>query len=181
MFRFHIRDMLWVTAVIGLGLVWRQENQARQRSLDVLNRSEVVADEAALVGCWEVLEMTTNGKVQDFRGKPAAQMLFFGDGWCREDDPGNPLGLDGQFKIVRPGELNIDAGTAPGVTVTTKWRYQLQSGRLWMIRSKTPGDRPSDFDAVNDPGRTLHLLRKRELGPERPVEQPQAAGTGTDI
>jgi len=46
MFRFNIRDMLWLTALIGLVLVWRQENQARQRSLEVMNRSEAVADEA---------------------------------------------------------------------------------------------------------------------------------------
>ena len=180
MFRFTIRDILWLTAVIGLALVWRVENQARQSSLEVLNRNEAVADEAALAGGWEVLETTSNGKVHDFRGKPAAQFRFY-DGWWSERGPGDRKGLDGEFKIVRPGEVNIGTTGVPGFTAPTKWRYKLESGKLWMIRSKKPGDRPIDFDATNDPSLTLYLLRKRELRPEPPAVQPQRAVIGTEI
>ena len=178
MFRFMIRDMLFLTAVIGLCLVWRQENHARQRSLEVLRRSEAVADEGVLEGRWEVMQITSSGKTEDFDGKKAGQMLF-SDDWWMEFGPDDRSDGGGECKIVRPGELNVDTKSAPGVTVTTKWRYKLQGGRLWMIRSKTPGDRPSDFDAANDPGLTLYLLKKLEL--EAPVVQPQAAVTGTDI
>src|SRR6476660_7679149 len=44
MFRFTIRDMLWLTILVGLALVWRQEHQDRQSKLQALNRFEVVAD-----------------------------------------------------------------------------------------------------------------------------------------
>lgn len=181
MFRFTIRDMLWLTAVIGLALVWRQENQARQSNLEVLNRSEVTADEAALGGRWEVMTMTSNGKAEDFVGKPATQMAFFGDGWWREIAPNDGPYTDGECKIVRPGDLNVDTKSTPVVTVTTKWRYKLVSGKLWMVRSKKPADRPSDFDALNDPDLILYLLRKRELAPEQPVVEPQPAVVGKEI
>jgi hypothetical protein len=178
MFRFAIRDMLWLTAVVGLALVWRVENQARQSSLEVLNRNEVIVDGAALAGRWEVLEITSNGQVENFRGKPAAQFAFY-DGWWRELAPNDGPITDGECMIVRPGEINIDMTGVPGFTAPTKWRYKLHGGKLWMIRSKKPGDRPIDFDATNDPSLSLYLLRKLELGPEPPVTQPQA--TGTDI
>ena len=58
MFRFGIRDILWLTAVVGLALIWRVENQARQSSLEELKRNEAIADGAALAGRWEVLEIT---------------------------------------------------------------------------------------------------------------------------
>jgi hypothetical protein len=180
MFHFTIRDMLWLTAVVGLSLVWRVENQARQSSLEVLNRNGAIADEAALAGRWGVLEITSNGKVQDFRGKPAATFGFY-DGWWSERGPDDRFGLDGEFKIVRPGEINIDTTGKPGFTAPTKWRYKLKSGKLWMIRSQKPGDRPSDFDAANDPGLTLYLLRKLELGSERPALQTQPPVVGIEI
>jgi hypothetical protein len=179
MFRFVIRDMLWLTAVVGLALVWRVENQARQRSLEVLNRSEALADGAALAGRWEVLEVTSNGNVEDFHGKPAAQFGFY-DGWWSDRGPGDRLGSDGECMIVRPGEININTTGVPGFTAPTKWRYKLQGGKLWMIRSKKPGDRPIDFDAMNDPSLTLYLLRKLELRPEPPAVLPQTAVIGTE-
>jgi hypothetical protein len=180
MFRFLIRDILWLTAVVGLALVWRVENQARQRSLEVLNRNEVIADEAALGGRWEVLEITSNGKVESFRGKPAAQFGFYGRYWS-ERGPGDRLGSDGEYTIVRPGEINIDTTSVPGFITPTKWRYKLQRGKLWMIRSTKPGDRPIDFDASSDPNLTLYELRKVELEPEPPARQPQPAVVGTEI
>lgn len=180
MFHFTIRDMLWVTAVIGLALVWRQENRARQSSLEVLTRSEAAADEGALAGRWEVLEIVADGKLQDFRGKPAAQMGF-DDGWWREIAPNDGPSTVGECMIVRPGEINIDTTGVPGFTAPTKWRYKLQGGKLWMIRCRKPGDRPIDFDATNDPSLTLYLLRKLELGPERQVQPPQPAVIGRQI
>ena len=168
MFRFAIRDILWLTAVVGLALVWRVENQARQRSLDVLHRSEAIADGAALAGRWEVLEVTSNGKVENFRRRPAVQFGFY-DGWWSERSPGDRLGLDGEFKIVRPGEINIDTTGVPEFAAPTRWRYKLASGQLWMIRSSTPADRPIDFDATNDPSLTLYILKKVELEPKPPA------------
>jgi uncharacterized protein (TIGR03067 family) len=173
MFRFAIRDMLWLTAVVGLALVWRVQNQARQRSLDVLNRNEAVADGAALTGRWKVMKTTSNGKTEDFDGKPAVQMAFFGDGWWREIGPNDGPFTDGECMIVRPGEINIDTTGVPGFTAPTKWRYKLHGGKLWMIRSKKPGDRPIDFDATNDPSLTLYELKKVELEQEPPAQQPK--------
>lgn len=180
MFRFSIRDMLWLTALIGLGLVWRQENRARQSSLEVLKLNEAVTDEAALGGRWVVVEMTANGKVRDFRGKPAAQMGF-DSGWWSERGPDRRTGVDGECRIVRPGEIDIDTTGVPGFTAPTKWRYKLVGGKLWMVRSKKPGERPSDFDAANDPGLTLYELRKFELEPEVPDSKPQPAAGGREI
>jgi len=180
MFRFAIRDMLWLTAVVGLALVWRVENQARQSSLEVLNRNQVIADGAALAGRWEVLEVASNGKVEDFRGKPAAQ-FGFDDGWWREMAPNDGPFTDGECRIVRPGEIDIDTTGVPGFTAPTKWRYKLQDGMLWMVRSKKPGDRPIDFDATNDPGLTLYELRKVELEPGQPAQQPQPPVVGVEI
>lgn len=180
MLRFTIRDMLWITAVIGLALVWRQENRARQSSSVRMNRNEAIADEAALAGRWEVLEITSNGKVQDFRGKPAAQFGFH-EGWWSEQGPDGRSGSDGECMIVRPGEINIDTTGVPGFTAPTKWRYKLESGKLWMIRSKKPGDRPGDFDAANDPDLTLYLLRKLELRTQPPAVQPQTPVIGIEI
>lgn len=105
MLRLTIRDVLWLTAVIGLALVWRVENRARQRTREVLNRNEAIADKAALAGRWEVLELTSNGKVQSFRGKPAAH-FWFGDGYWHEWRPDDQPGLSGECMIVRPGEIN---------------------------------------------------------------------------
>ena len=180
MFRFTIRDLLWLTAVIGLALVWRVENQARQSRSEVQKRNEVVADEAALAGRWEVIETVSNSNVHDFHGKPAAQMGF-DSGWWSERGPDHRSGVDGECRIVRPGEIDIDTTGLPGFTAPTKWRYKLQSGKLWMIRSKTPGERPSNFDAANDPSLTLYELRKVELAPEPPARQQQPAEGGRDI
>lgn len=177
MFRFVIRDMLWLTAVVGLVLVWRAENQARQRSLEVLNRNEVIADRAALAGLWEVFEVTSRGKVQDFRGKPAAHVRFDQAYWLEWPADGRP-DSGGEFRMVRPGEFNIDTTGVPGFTAPTKWRYQLRNGELWMIRSKTPGERPIDFDAASDPDLTLYRLRKRELKSKAPAVQVQPADSG---
>ena len=180
MFRFTIRDILWLTAVIGLALMWRVEHRARQTSLEVKNRNEAIADEAALAGRWQVLEITSNGKAEDFRRKPAAQ-FGFQDGWWREIAPNDGPYTDGECLIVRPGEINIDTTRALGFKAPTKWRYKLQSGKLWMVRSNKPADRPIDFDATNDPSLTLYLLRKRELKPEPPAVQPQRPLIGTEI
>lgn len=180
MFRFAIRDILWLTAVVGLALVWRVENQARQRSSEVLHRSEAIADGAVLAGRWEVLEVTSNGKVEDFRGKPAAQFRF-DDGWWSERGPGDRLGSDGEFRIVRPGEINIDTAGVAGFTAPTKWRYKLESGRLWMIRSSKPADRPIDFDATNDSSLTLYILRKVALEPQPPAPSPRPAKVGKEM
>ena len=180
MIRFAIRDILGLTAVVGRAIVWRVERQARQRGLEALNRNEETADRAALVGRWEVLEVTSNGKVQDFRGKPAAQFEFY-DGWWSERGPGDRRGSDGECMVVRPGEINIDTTGVPGFTAPTRWRYKLQGGRLWMIRSKKPGDRPIDFDATNNPSLTLYLLRKMELRPEPPAVQTPTEVIGTEI
>jgi len=180
MFRFAIRDILWLTAVIGLAIVWRVENQARQRSFEVLNRNEVIADRAALAGRWEVLEITSNGEVQHFRGKPKAEMGFH-DGYWQEWGPDDQPRLAGECMIVRPGEINIDTTDKLGFTATTKWRYELHSGKLWMIRSQKPGDRPIDFDATNDPSQTLYELKKVELEPKPPAQQPQPEVVGRDV
>src|SRR5438105_7549173 len=104
MFRFTIRDILWLTAVTGLALVWRVEHQARQRSLEVLNRNEAIADGAALAGRWEVLEITSNGKVQHFGVRPKAKMGFY-DGYWQEWGPDDQPRLAGECMIVRPGEI----------------------------------------------------------------------------
>jgi hypothetical protein len=171
MFRFAIRDILWLTVVVGLALVWRVQNQARQRSLEVLNRNEAIADGAALAGRWEVMKLTSNGKTEVFAGKPAARMAFYfyGDGSWQEIAPNDGPYTDGEWMIVRPGEINIDTTRVPGFTAPTKWRYKLQRGKLWMVRSKKPGDRPIDFDATSDPSLTLYELKKVELEPEPPV------------
>jgi hypothetical protein len=179
MFRFTIRDMLWLTAVVGLALVWRVEHQARQRRLEVLKRTEAIADGAVLAGSWQVLEITSGGKVQDFRGKPAAHFSF-GDGWWRENGPDDLVRSTGECRIVRAGEIDIDTTGVPGFTAPTKWRYKLAGGKLWMIRSKTPGDRPIDFDATSDPSQTLYELKKAELEPQPPAQQPQPAGAGRE-
>ncbi len=179
MFRFTIRDMLWLTAIIGLALIWRVENHARQRSLEVLNRNEAIADRAALAGRWEVLEVTSSGKTENFRDKPAAQFSF-GDGYWREWGADDQPGLTGEYMVVRPGEINIDTTGVLGFTAPTKWRYKLQGGQLWMIRSQKPGDRPIDFDATSDPSLTLYELRKVELEPEPPAQQPQPAMVGRE-
>ena len=65
MFRFNIRDMLWLTALIGLVLVWRQENQARQM-MDAVDWA--VGDRDRLVAKGEKLlaELAARGK----RGTP---------------------------------------------------------------------------------------------------------------
>src|SRR5688500_5599482 len=122
MSRFTIRDMLWLTAVVGLALVWRMENQARHRSLEMLNQNEAIADGAALDGHWEVLEVTSNGQVQNFRGKPAAHFAF-SDGWWSERGPDGRNISDGECMIVSPGEVNIDTTGMPGFPAPTKWRY----------------------------------------------------------
>src|ERR1044071_8534665 len=108
MFHFTIRDVLWLTAVVGLALIWRGENQARRRSLDVLKRSEAAADDASLAGRWKVMKMTSNGKTEDSDGRPGVQMAFFGDGWWREIGPNDGPYTDGECRIVRPGEIDID-------------------------------------------------------------------------
>lgn len=171
MFRFAIRDMLWLTVVVGLTLVWRVENQARQRSLDVLNRNQAIADQASLAGRWQILETVINGTAQNFRGTQAVEMGFY-NGYWMEWGPDGKSGLAGGFMIVRPGEINIDTTGVPGFTAPTKWRYKLERGELWMVRSQKPADRPRDFDALNDPSLTRHRLRKVELRLKPPAVEP---------
>jgi hypothetical protein len=45
MFRFTIREVLWLMAVVGLALAWRLENKQRQSGLEELKRLQVAADE----------------------------------------------------------------------------------------------------------------------------------------
>jgi hypothetical protein len=45
MFRFRIRDVLWLTVVVGLALMWRLEIRRRHSGSEELKRTQGVADE----------------------------------------------------------------------------------------------------------------------------------------
>jgi len=160
MFRFTIRDMLWLTVLIGLALIWWQEHQHRQTRLLSLNRFQVVADEPALGGRWEIVEKTSNGKTHELGGKSAGSMMFQAP-YCSERDSPDRPDFDGEYTIVGPGEIDIDMKMVPTFKAPVwKWRYQLKGGELRIIRSSRPGERPKDFDALNDPSLTLYVLKK---------------------
>jgi hypothetical protein len=157
MLRFTIRDMLWVTVLIGLTLVCWQEHQHRQTSLQSLNRFQVVADEAALSGIWDIVEKTSNGKTYDLSGKSAG-WLFFSARNCSERD------FDSEYTIVGTSEVDIRVFTTTGNARPWKWRYQLKGGDLRIIRSNRHGERPKDFDATSDSALTLYVLKRRTRG-----------------
>jgi hypothetical protein len=164
MFRFTTRDMLWLTVLVGLALVWRLENRKRQSGLEILNRSEAVADNPALLGEWEIVETILNGKADDFDGKPGGWMRFRDYGEDRvwsQDNSRDRRDFEGKYTIVGPGKIDIDVTGVPGFAPSIwQLRYQLKGGRLHLIRSNRPGERPKDFDAINDPGLTLYVLKK---------------------
>lgn len=173
MLRFTIRDVLWLTAVIGLAIAWRLEIQSWRTSRQTLKQFEVIADEAALAGRWQIAAITSNGVASPVSTGMEASMSF-DSGYWRLSYSGATE--DWEYKLVRPGEINFDSLTTLGGFKTTwKWRYELKDGKLWMIRSKTPGDRPTDFDATNDPSLTLYELKKTELEPQPPAQHPGAA------
>jgi hypothetical protein len=172
MFRFTIRDMLWLTIAVGLGLIWWRENQDRQNSLRLLKNIEAVADEPALGGRWDIVERTSNGKKHDLGGKPGGQMRFYTTDLSERDSPGVP-DFDAEYKIVGPGEIDIDMKMTPGFGAPVwKWRYELKGGELRIIRSNRPGERPKNFDAMSDPALTLYVLRKPEFHAVEPVRSP---------
>lgn len=179
MFRFSIRDMLWLTAIIGLAIAWRLEDQSWRTSRQTLNQFEVIADEAALAGRWHIVQITTSGVATPVSTGFEASMSFDSGYWQLRYSGASE---DWEYKLVRPGEINFDSLATPGgFKATWKWRYELKDGKLRMIRSSNPAERPSDFDAVNDPSLTLYDLRKARLEPEPPAEQSQPAAGGTDI
>ena len=162
MFRFTIRDMLWLTVLLGLALIGWQEHQHRQASLLSLNRFQVVADEPALGGRWEIVAKISNGKAHDLGGKPAG-WLFFSAPNCSVRDSPDHSDFDSEYTIVGPGEIDISVFTATGKAPPQKWRYQLEDGELRIIRSSRPGERPKDFDAISDPALTLLRAKKAKL------------------
>ena len=104
MFRFTVRDMLWLTVLVGLALVLRQENRRTQSGLESLNRSQAVADTPAVVGEWEIVETILNGKVNDYHGKPSGWMRF-SDGYWSQANSRDRRDFEGQYTIVGPGKL----------------------------------------------------------------------------
>ena len=171
MFRFTIRDMLWLTVLLGLALIWWQEHQQRQTSLLSLNRLQVIADEPALGGMWEIVEETSGGKMHDLSGQPRGFMDFDGS-YCREARSLDGPYVDAEYKIVLPGEIDISVLTATGKAPPEKWRYQFQGGELRIIRSNRPGERPKNFDAIRDPALTLYVLKRWNSRAEEPVRSP---------
>ena len=171
MFRFTIRDVLWLTVLLGLALIWWQEHQHRQTNLRSLNRFQVVADEPALRGMWEIVEKTSNGITRELSGKPAGWMLFDAP-YCSEGDSADYPDYDSEYTIVGPGEIDISVLTATGKAPPQKWRYRLQGGELRIIRSSRPGERPKDFDAISDPALTLCVLKRKDSHTEGPVRSP---------
>jgi hypothetical protein len=171
MFRFTIRDMLWLTVLLGLALIWWREHQHRQTSLLSLNRFQVVADEPALRGRWEIVEKTSNGKTHDLGGKSAG-WIFFDAPYCSEGDSPDYPDFDSEYTIVGPGEIDISVFTATGKAPPQKWRYQLKGGELRIIRSSRPGERPKDFDAISDPALTLYVLKRLNSHAEEPMRSP---------
>lgn len=171
MFRFTIRDMLWLTVLLGLALIWWQEHQHRQTGLASLNCFQVVADEPALRGMWEIVKRISNGKAHDLGGKSAGWLMFDAP-YCSVGDSSDYPDFDGEYSIVGPGEIDISVLTATGKAPLQKWRYQLKGGELRIIRSSRPGERPKDFDAISDPALTLYVLKRPSSHPEEPVPSP---------
>jgi hypothetical protein len=172
MFRFTIRDMLWLTIVVGLGLILWRETQDRKNSLQLLNRFETVADEPALGGAWEIAEKISSGKRLDLDDKPAGRMSFDPPYVSERDSPGDP-DFDGEFTVVAPGEIDVSVFTRTGPKAPPqKWRYQLRGRELRIIRSNRPGERPKDFYAISDPALTLYVLRRPESQVEEPPPRP---------
>jgi len=172
MLRFTIRDMLWLTAIIGLAIVWRVENQHFQNTRDTLRRVGIIADEAALAGHWQIVEITSKGVADPVSTGVEASMSFDGAYWRLSYSGASE---DWQYKLVRPGEINFDSLATPGgFKATWKWRYELKDGKLWMIRSSNPAERPAELDAISDPSLTLYKLKKMRLEPEPPAQQPQS-------
>ena len=171
MFRFTIRDLLWLTVLLGLSFIWWQEHQHRQTTLRSLNRFQVVADEPALCGMWEIVAETSGGKIHDLGGQPRGFIDFDGT-YCREARSLDGPYVDAEYKIVRPSEMEISVLMATGKAPPQKWRYQLQGGELRVIRSSRPGERPKDFDAISDPALTLYELKRKDSQTEETVRSP---------
>jgi hypothetical protein len=179
MFRFTIRDMLWLTAAIGLAITWRFEQRTWQKARQTFAELGAIADEAALAGRWEILAITSSGVTKTFPAGSDASMSFYDGYWrLRYADAAE----DWEYKLIRPNEINFDSMPPPGgVKVTGKWRYELKDGKLRLIRSSDPAERPTAFDAISDPTLTLYELRKKSLEPEPPAEQPRSGRVGTEI
>jgi uncharacterized protein (TIGR03067 family) len=179
MLRFTIRDMHWLTAIIGLAIVWRLENLKAHNTRQTLSQAAIIADEAALAGRWQIVAITSSGVSNPVATGGEASMSF-DSGYWRLDYSG--AAEDWEYKLVRPGEINFDSLATPGgFKAIWKWRYELKDGKLRMIRSSNPAERPTDFDAVSDPSQTLYELKKARLEPDTPAAEPQPAATGRDI
>jgi hypothetical protein len=161
MFRFTIRDLLWLMVVV-VGFYC-----CAAIAQDKPDPGE------ALYGEWEVVEMVFKKTDQDFGGESRGLFLFepggflrFGDAKQRDTVMGN-----GKLKmlmtdrcIIRQDE--IDIWHKPFLQKNAQERllkchYDLQDGKLRFIWRDGDGERPTDFDeAYKDPQLTYFLLTK---------------------
>jgi len=143
MFRFTIRDVLWLTALVALAppAIAQEVNPA-----------------AALAGEWEIVEMIFRGKVQDFSGKPGGWIWFrkgeFAIAYSTREGPAT------RPCTIRPREIDIQPDPFARNERVIKAHYDLQGESLRIVWRDDYGDRPMSFDAQKDSHLTLYVLKK---------------------
>jgi len=147
MFRFTLRDVLWFMAVVALGVAF------------YLERDRHVDPREAIVGTWEVVEATTEGKLQKGQTPPE---------WIKIDKHQIAFGKQNRdFDVTYPctltnREIDIDV-SSPRMqdAAVFKGIYELKWGELRIIFTSNPNaERPHEFDALKNKQLSRYVLKK---------------------
>jgi uncharacterized protein (TIGR03067 family) len=138
----------------------------------------------ALYGEWQIIEMVFRGKVQGHLKEKPAWFIIDQEGWLRLDNAAvreqvmssRPLKkLLTLPCVIRQNEVDIDCSKLPIGKGTIRVLYEIKDGTLKFAYRGIDTERPTHFDAVNDPRITLYVAKKVERLAYVPFHDPRRA------
>jgi uncharacterized protein (TIGR03067 family) len=149
-----MRRFGWIAFIVAAGLmVAADDAKKKKEGLDEASK----ADLKKLQGEWVAIAMEENGEKRPEDGLKKVKLTLKGDQWTfqREDDM-----LSGTIKLDATKKPKNSDATVEGSGDTVLGIYEID-GDTWKLCYSNPGgERPTDFTAKADSGRTLIVMKR---------------------